>query len=89
MNKDEMRDGAAAEALLANPMLLEAFANTEAQIVNQMRSAGFKDSETHHRLVLALQMLHAIRRNIETTIETGQMARFELENKGKLARLFG
>ena len=89
MEKNELKDGHEAAALLANPILKAAFENVEAQLVAQMKAAGFKDTDTHHRLVLALQMLAAIRRNIEVTIETGKMARFEAESKGKLARLFG
>ena len=88
-HEDEIRRAAEAEALLDNKVLKAAFDNTESQLLAQMRSAGFHDEKKHHHLVLALQVLGAIRRNIEVTIETGQMAKLELDNKGKLSRLFG
>lgn len=85
----EIRQAHEARALLDNPMLKAAFENVESQLITQMRASGFKDTDTHHRLVLALQMLAAIKRNIEQTIENGQLAQLEIENKGKFARLFG
>jgi len=87
--EDEVRRGQEAAELLRNPMLKGAFDGVESQLVAQMRASGFKDSETHHRLVIALQMLAAIKRSIEQTVENGQIAKLELEQRGKLSRLFG
>lgn len=67
-----------AQQLLENPLLQEAFGAVEADLLKQMRSVRLDDKEGHTRLVMALQMSHAINRHLWLLIHDGQAAQFNI-----------
>jgi hypothetical protein len=85
----EVIDGEKARQLLNNEVFKAAWENAENSIISQMAEVKMRDTEMHTRLILALQILNNVRRHIETTMETGQLAEFSLKEPGKFARVFG
>jgi len=85
----EVIDGEKARQLLSNEVFKSAWENAENSIISQMAEVKMRDTEMHTRLILALQILNNVRRHIETTMETGQLAEFSLKEPGKFARVFG
>jgi hypothetical protein len=85
----EVIDGEKARQLLSNEVFKAAWENAENSIISQMAEVKMRDTEMHTRLILALQILNNVRRHIETTMETGQLAEFSLKEPGKFARVFG
>jgi len=85
----ERIDGDKARLVLDSPIFKQAWKDAEDSIVSQMVEARMRDTEIHTRLVVALQILNHVRRHIEMTMETGQMADIQLEEPNKIARFFG
>lgn len=73
----------AAEQLLANPVLQQAFKAIEDDLLRQFRAVDLKDSEAHTRLVLAYQTSHAVGRHLWQLIQDGHAATAELNMRGR------
>jgi len=85
----EVIDGEKARQLLTNPVFKDAWQSAEDSLIAQMQEVKMRDVEMHSRLIMALQILHNVRRHIEVTLETGRMADMQLREPNKLARVFG
>jgi hypothetical protein len=75
--------GVAAEQLLSNELLQEAFGSLEADLLKQMYAVRLDDKESHSRLILALQTGRAVVKFLGNTIHDGQTAGNELELRGR------
>lgn len=71
---EEQQRGHEAELILNNPLYKEAFAKVKESIITSMGESAFGDEKTHNRLVIALQMLSQIEKQIKNVITTGKMA---------------
>ena len=78
---DEVRRGAEASQLLANPILVEAFAKVEARIIAEWRAAAASDVEHQRNLLMLLKALDKVRGYLTQTAHTGKMASLELAQK--------
>lgn len=76
-NMAEIKRGEQAEQLLDNPMYQEAIQKVHDGLISAMTSSALGDESTHHRLVIALQLLSQIERHIETVAQTGKMAKIQ------------
>lgn len=85
----ESIDGEKARQLLTNPVFKAAWDSAENSIIAQMAEVKMRDVDMHTRLILALQILNNVRRHIEVTMETGQLADIQLREPNKFARVFG
>jgi hypothetical protein len=85
-DQEEISRGGDAKRLLENPIFQEAFEKVETSIIQSMRNSAFGDTSTHNHLVIALQLLHGIRKNIEDIATTGKMA--ELATKDGIVTRF-
>ena len=74
----EVADGHAAEQLLENPIYREALDKVKTGLIQAMADSPMGDEKTHNRLVIALQLLNQIERNIKTVAETGKIARIQI-----------
>lgn len=87
--KDEILRGQDAKRILNEPLYQEAFLLVKDGIVNAMSSSPMGDAETHNRLVISLQVLEQIKRQLQQVMETGQMAEIQVkEKKNFLQRVF-
>ena len=87
--EQERIDGEKARQLLDNSVFKDSWKAAEDSIVAQMQEVKMRDTDMHTRLILALQVLSSVRRHIETTMQTGQMADLQLKEPNKFARVFG
>lgn len=78
--KMEAANADRAKALLADPILKAAFDALEAGYSTAWMATGINDSQTREKLFLAMKILPAVRRNIETMVMNGAIARKQLAN---------
>jgi len=74
---EEMRKGSEADRILSNPVYKEAVESVRKGIVDAMASSPMGDDKTHNRLVIALQLVNQIDRNLKSYMQTGQMAKIQ------------
>ena len=80
LRKDQER-GIRADAILRDPLVIEAFDKAEAHCLNLFKSAGLRDEQG---LVRAKDLLHAVtlvRRFFEDTVRFGKAAENALDPK--------
>lgn len=85
----ESIDGQQARQLLSNEVFKQAWEAAESSLIAQMQEVKMRDTDMHTRLILALQILSSVRRHIEVTMETGQLADLQLKEPNKFTRVFG
>ena len=78
-NDEEIRRGNEAQRLMSDPMLIEAFETIERGIVGAMKQAKLGDTQTHHELIVMLQLHGRLRGFFAEAIETGKLARIQKE----------
>jgi hypothetical protein len=76
---NEIVRGEEARLLLENPLLVEAFESVRKGIVSGMTSSAMGDEKTHNRLVIALQLLHQIEKQLKDHVDTGKMAQIQVK----------
>jgi hypothetical protein len=73
--KDETeRRASEAERLMREPLLIDAFDAIEARIVQELRVTDVSARDKMRDLVVTMQLLGALRKHINTHIETGKLA---------------
>lgn len=81
MNVDqEIHDAREAAQLLEHPLFKRAFDAIESSLIEKIRLVAMADIDTQHELVLSLQLLGNVRKQIETVIQTGKMAQIQKES---------
>lgn len=78
---EEQRRGHEAEMLLENPLLVEAFKVIEAELKNKWAESGSSEQESRERIWLMLKLLDRVKFQVETVVQTGQLAKFTLAQK--------
>ncbi len=79
-----------AKALLENPLFKEAFGAVEQYLQTKLITCDASDKEAAQKAVLSVQLLHAVKREIERVVENGLIADIrisELERK-KFSAIF-
>lgn len=84
---NEIRRGDEAARILDSEIYQEAFEKVRENIVNTMATSALGDATTHNRLVIALQVLTQIEKALTDVMQTGRMAKIQLEDKR--FRVFG
>jgi hypothetical protein len=79
-NLKEIKRGEDAERLIDNPVYKEAVGKVREGIISAMQSSSLGDESTHHRLVIALQLLSQIEKSIQEVATTGKMAKIQAAN---------
>lgn len=77
---DEARRGEEASRMLESQVYVDSFRKVKESIVDAMENVPVGDKETQHILVLSLQLLNKIEKNIKTVAETGKMAKMQLNS---------
>jgi len=72
--EDEIRRAGKAKEILNNEIFKEAFAEIEAALLRGIRQAGITDEKLREKLCARYDLLHTLRDQIETYIETGVLA---------------
>jgi hypothetical protein len=82
----EIKRGEQASQVLDNPLFKESVEKVREGIIRSMASSPLGDSETHNRLVIAMQLLNQIEKQLTDVMQTGKMAAIQTDNKRKLFR---
>jgi hypothetical protein len=82
----EIKRGEQASVVLENPLFKEAVDKVRDGIIDSMARSPLGDAETHNRLVIAMQLLNQIEKQLKDVIATGKMSTMQTDNKFKLFR---
>lgn len=76
--QEEILDGDEARRVLDSKVYKNALESVRKGLVDAMASSPMGDEKTHNRLVIALQLLNSIDRNLKSVMQTGQMAKIQV-----------
>lgn len=82
----EIDRGRQAEELAAHPLFREAVDGLRDQLMREWVESPARDTEGREKLWLAQSLLRRIEAHLKSTMETGRMARMQLEQERSLAR---
>jgi hypothetical protein len=76
--QEEIKRGAEAELVLNNAIYKEAFDQVEKGLIDIIKFSALGDEATHNKIAIALQLLHKINGALKTVMETGKMAKIQV-----------
>lgn len=76
---EEVKRGEQAAVVLENPLFKEAMSKVKENIVNTMATSPLGDEKTHNRLVIALQLLNQIEKQLTDVMNTGKLASIQTD----------
>ena len=76
---EEIKRGEQAAVILDNPVYQEAIAKVRENIVASMTTSPLGDEKTHNRLVIALQLLNQINKQLTDVMQTGKLASIQTD----------
>ena len=76
---EEVKRGEQAAVILENPVYQEAISKVKENIVNTMATSPLGDEKTHNRLVIALQLLNQIEKQLTDVMNTGKLATIQTD----------
>ncbi len=86
---NEVKRGEEAAKVLESPAYKEAVEAVRAGIIANMASSPLGDEKTHNRLVIALQTLNQIEKQLHDVMTTGKLAAMQKDNLlQKAAKVF-
>ena len=80
---EEITKGGEAEKILSSAVYQEAFTRVKTNIIDAMQNSPLSDDVTHNRLVIALQTLNQIERALTDIMQTGKMAKIQVNDNVK------
>jgi hypothetical protein len=75
----EIKLGEQAAQILENPVYQDAIAKVRENIVSSMTNSPLGDEKTHNRLVIALQLLNQINKQLTDVMQTGKLATIQTD----------
>ena len=76
---EEVKRGEQAAVILENPVYQEAIKKVKDNIVSSMATSPLGDEKTHNRLVIALQLLNQIEKQLTDVMNTGKLAKLQTD----------
>jgi hypothetical protein len=76
---EEVKRGEQASQILDNPIYKDAIERVRENIVNSMTNSAIGDEKTHNRLVIALQLLNQINKQLTDVMQTGKLAAIQTD----------
>lgn len=76
--------GDRAKEVIENEVFVDAFAQIQNEVIEQWTNSPARDAEGRERLWTYLQMLKRLQAQLQQTMESGQLARIDLEHKRTL-----
>jgi len=76
----EIKDGEQAKQILDNPVYKNAIEGVRQGIISSMATSSLGDEKTHNRLVIALQVLSQIEKQLHDSMQTGKMASMQIHD---------
>lgn len=85
-NLEEIRRGDDARLILDSPIYKETIKKVRDGLINAMQQSPLGDEKTHNRLVIGLQLLNQIEKQINDVMLTGKMAQIQAKD-GVVSRI--
>jgi hypothetical protein len=86
---EEVKRGERAEEILNNPIYIEAIDKVRDGIIQSMAESPLGDDKTHNRLVIAMQILNQIEKQLKGVMQTGKMAKMQVNSPvEKIRKIF-
>jgi hypothetical protein len=79
-------DGDRAREVLDNEVFQQVFADLATEITEQWKKSPARDEAGRHELWLMQSLLSKLQTMLQTTLDTGKLARLDLEHKRTLAQ---
>lgn len=79
-NLEEIRRGDDARLILDSPIYKEAIEKVRGGLISAMQQSPLGDEKTHNRLVIGLQLLNQIEKQINDVMLTGKMAQIQAKD---------
>jgi len=76
---EEIKLGEQAAQILDNPVYKDAIERVRDNIVNSMTNSPIGDEKTHNRLVIALELLNQINKQLTDVMQTGKLASIQTD----------
>jgi len=76
---EEIKLGEQAAQILENPVYKDAIDRVRENIVSSMTASPLGDEKTHNRLVIALQLLNQINKQLTDVMQTGKLASIQTD----------
>jgi len=76
---EEIKLGEQAAQILENPVYKDAIDRVRENIVSSMTASPLGDEKTHNRLVIALQLLNQINKQLTDVMQTGKLATIQTD----------
>ena len=76
---EEVKRGEQASQILDNPVYKDAIERVRENIVSSMTNSPIGDEKTHNRLVIALQLLNQINKQLTDVMQTGKLAAIQTD----------
>ena len=73
--------GDRAKEVIENEVFIDAFTQIQNEVIEQWTHSPARDAEGRERLWTYLQMLKRLQAQLQQTMESGQLARLDLEHK--------
>ena len=77
----EIIRGRDAQALIQHPLLVEAFEAVESEVMELWKLSPERDRDGREKLWLSLKLLQKVRSQLESVIQTGQVAEVTLAQR--------
>ena len=87
MIDNEIRRAEDAKRLMAEPLMVEAFAKVEEALIGRIKQVDVGATEAQRNLIVTLQLLGKVKQYLEQVIVTGKLAAMEEERKSWADRL--
>ena len=84
--EEEVRRAGKAREILENEMFKESFAAIESAILMGLRQSALKDAEMREKLVARYDILHTLRDQLQSHMESGVLALEEIRQKSLIGQ---
>jgi len=76
---EEVKRGDQAAKILDNPIYKEALDKVRESLISSMANSPLGDEKTHNKLVIALQLLNQINKQLTDVMQTGKLAAIQTD----------
>ena len=84
---DEIQASQDAKMVLDSPAYQKAWKEIREGIISAMNAAPMGDEKTHNKLVISLQIVNKLQKQLENALVTGKMAEIQLDEQSKFKRM--
>lgn len=83
--EERIYSGDRAREVLENEAFLQAFEDIEHEVIEQWKNSPARDEVGREKLWTYLSLMKKLQQHLTSTLETGKLAKIELEHKRSLA----